>query len=211
MATTKSRTTTKKTTTAPKTEIVKEEIAAEEVAQPAEEAIVEEAPQVKEKVIQKKEAKKEINYADVDPNQTVMVINGFNGRLVYKSKRTGERFIWNEMGDEQEMDIRELRNAKNSAKGFFIKNWFMFGEDDQWVIDYLAMGQYYKNSIPIDGYDQILMSNAKIIESKLANIPDGQKASLAGRAAALIKSGDIDSNKAIAALENIFGVELVER
>lgn len=194
MATTKTRTTTKKTTTTPEEELVKEKI-----------EVIEEAPASKK--VEKVQAAKE----EVDPNQTVFVINGFNGRLVYKSKRTGERFVWANMGDEQEMELKELRNAKNSAKGFFINNWFMFGKNDQWVIDYLALGQYYKNSIPIDDYDSILTSNYKIIESKLANIPEGQKASLASRARTLIADGDIDSNKAIATLEEILGVELVER
>ena len=194
MATTRTKTTTNKTTTTPNEEI----------------AVEEKSPVVKEPA-QKKPEKKEVSYAEVDPNQTVMVINGFNGKLIYKSKRTGEKFVWNEMGDEQEMEIKELRNAKNSSKGFFIKNWFMFGKDDQWVIDYLTLGQYYANSIQIDDYDEILKSNAKIIESRLANIPAGQKASLASRAAALIESGEIDSNKAIAALESVLDAELVKR
>ena len=202
MATSKTKTT--KPTTAPK-----EEAAVEENIP----VIQEDAPVADDEkvVVKKKEEKKEIDYSKVDPNQTVMVINGFNGRLIYKSKKTGEKFVWNEMGAEQEMEIKELRNAKNSSKGFFIKNWFMFGKEDQWVIDYLALGQYYADSIPIDDYDKILTANAKIIESRLANVPDGQKASLANRAAALIKNGDIDSNRAIMALENVLGVELVER
>ena len=35
---------------------------------------------------------------DIDPNQIVTVRNGFQGRLVYKSKRTGERFVWDSFG-----------------------------------------------------------------------------------------------------------------
>lgn len=194
MATSKTRTTTKKTTAVPPAEPVEENI-----------EVVTEQPAPKR--VEKKEPAK----AEIDPNQTVYVINGFNGRLVYKSKRTGERFVWENMGDEQEMELKELRNAKNSSKGFFINNWFMFGKDDQWVIDYLALSQYYRDSIPIDDYDKILMSNYKIIESKLASIPSGQKASLASRARTLIANGDIDSNKSIATLEEVLGAELVER
>ena len=193
MATTKSRTTTtKKTTTA-----------AKEVALEVEEPVVEE-PIIEDKPI-KKQTK------DVDVNDTIMVVNGFNGRLVYKSKRTGEKFVWSNLGDEQEMEIRELRNAKNSAKGFFIKNWFMFKKEDQWIIDYLTLGKYYSNSINIDDYDKILMSSANIINSKLANVPEGQKESLANRARTLIQNGDIDSNRSIAALESVLGAVLVER
>lgn len=201
MATTKTRTTTKKTETAPANAEAELEIA-EEVSAEQQEAEIE---QPKKKKTEKK------SYSEVDPNQTILVINGFPGRLVYKSKRTGERFIWSSMGDEQEMELKELRNAKNAAKGFFTKNWFMFGKDDQWVIDYLALGRYYKNTIDIDDIDNVLKSNYKIIESRLANVPNGQKATLANRARQLIANREIDSNRSIAKLEEMLGVELVER
>ena len=74
---------------------------------------------------------------DIDASQFVTVRNGFQGKLVYVSKRTGETFIWEEFGSEQEMELRELRNAKNSYKTFFVNNWFMFDED--WIVDYLGV------------------------------------------------------------------------
>ena len=46
----------------------------------------------------------------------VTVRNGFQGRLVYKSKRTGERFVWDSFGAEQDMEMSELRNARELNK-----------------------------------------------------------------------------------------------
>ena len=100
-----------------------------------------------------KTSNKSIIPKDVDPSQYVTVRNGFQGKLIYRSKKTGEVFIWDEFGSEQEMELRELRNAKNSSKKFFINNWFMFDED--WIIDYLGMRQYYKDALPIDHFDDI--------------------------------------------------------
>ena len=57
---------------------------------------------------------------DVDPNQLIPVYNGFQGTLVYKSPRTRETFVWDSFGDVQEMELKELRNAKSAAKKFFI-------------------------------------------------------------------------------------------
>ena len=65
---------------------------------------------------------------ELDPNMYVTVKNGFNGTLVYKSKKTGERFIWNAFGDEQEMELSELKSARNSSKAFFVNNWFLFDD-----------------------------------------------------------------------------------
>lgn len=146
---------------------------------------------------------------EIDLHQTVVVRNGFQGTLVYQSTRTGETFIWREFGDEQDMELGELRNARNSHKNFFINNWFMF--DEPWVIDYLGMAQYYKLAISIDDLDNIFLLPPDELEVAISALPDGQKSSVAYRASNLIADGTIDSNKTITTLENVLGVNLVER
>lgn len=53
---------------------------------------------------------------DIDLNQLIVVRNGYQGRLVYKSNRTHEKFVWPEFGSEQMIELKELRNAKNTFK-----------------------------------------------------------------------------------------------
>lgn len=146
---------------------------------------------------------------DIDPEQYVTVRNGFQGRLVYVSKHTGERFVWDQFGSEQEMELRELKNAKNSYKKFFENNWFMFDED--WIVDYLGVQRFYRNAVRIEDFDEIFQKDAKTISEIISDMSDGQKKSVAYRARVLIADGAIDSNKAITALEESLGVELVER
>lgn len=146
---------------------------------------------------------------DIDPEQYVTVRNGFQGRLVYVSKHTGERFVWDQFGAEQEMELRELKNAKNSYKKFFENNWFMFDED--WIVDYLGVQRFYRNAVRIEDFDEIFQKDAKTIYEIISDMSNGQKKSVAYRARVLIADGAIDSNKAITALEESLGVELVER
>lgn len=148
---------------------------------------------------------------EVDLNQLIVVRNGFQGRLTYTNPRSGETFVWPEFGDEQMIELRELRNAKNTYKKFFISNWFMFDEDNAWVIDYLGVAQYYKNALTVDGFDDLFSKSAAEIEATIALLSAGQKKSVAYRAKQLIADGSIDSNRAIAALERSLGIELVER
>ena len=145
----------------------------------------------------------------VDPHQYITVKNGFQGKLVYKSQRTGEKFVWENFGDEQEIELIELKNAKNASKKFFINNWFVF--EDPWVIEYLGVKQFYKNSLGLDDFDKVFSLSPIEIRETIAKLSAGQKRSLAYRAKELIGSGEIDSNKAIAALEESLGIELVER
>lgn len=170
-----------------------------EINEVIEEKLVEDVVEVKESI------------KEVDPAQYVTVLNGFQGKLTYKSSRTGEKFKWEEFGDEQEIELRELRNAKNSNKKYFEKNWFMFNNEFSWVIDYLGVGQYYKNAISVEDFDDIFTKNPKEIKRVVENLSDGQKKAVIYRAKALIDEGEIDSLKTIDALEDIFGIKLTEK
>ena len=146
---------------------------------------------------------------DLDPNMYVTVKNGFNGTLVYKSKKTGERFIWQAFGDEQEMELSELKSAKNSNKAFFINNWFLF--DDPEIVEWLGMSQYYKHALNSKSFDKLFEQSPEQIEKAVTALSAGQKKSVAFRAKQLIADGKIDSIKVINALEHSLSVELIER
>lgn len=157
------------------------------------------------------EVRKPIVAKDIDLSQLIVVRNGYQGRLVYKSPRTHEKFVWPEFGTEQMIELMELRNAKNTYKKYFINNWFMFDDEYAWVIDYLGMSQYYKHALKVDEFDDIFAKSPPEIEKIVTKLSAGQKNSLSYRARQLIAEGGIDSNRAIAALENSLGIELVER
>lgn len=148
---------------------------------------------------------------DIDPNQIIIVRNGHQGKLIYESPRTHERFKWESFGDEQEMELREIRNAKSSAKKFFINNWFMFDEEYAWVIDYLGLKQYYKNAISLEDFDEIFQKKPDEIKNIVSKLSQGQKKSVAYRARHLIANEEIDSHKVISALEKALNVDLIEK
>lgn len=147
---------------------------------------------------------------DIDMNQLITVKNGFQGRLVYVSPRTKERFVWDQFGDEQEIELRELRNAKSSSKKFFSNNWFMFDDEFAWVIDYLGVKQFYKNAIKLDEFDEVFKQTPAKIKDSISKLSPGQKESISYRARQLVMDGAIDSLKSIAAIEESLGIELIE-
>ena len=112
---------------------------------------------------------------------------------------------------EQMVELRELRNAKNTWKKYFINNWFMFDEEYAWVVDYLGMSQYYKYALRIDEFDSLFKMSADEIEKAVSNLSAGQKRSVSYRAKQLIASKEIDSLSAIEALERSLGIELIEK
>lgn len=146
---------------------------------------------------------------NLDPNMIVAVKNGFQGRLIYKSKRTNERFEWETFGDEQDMDLQELKNARNSSKAFFINNWFLI--DDPEVLDYLGVSQYYKYALNFKSFDNLFEKTPSEIKETIDRLSVGQRKSVAYRAKELIADGVIDSIKVINALEESLSTELIDR
>lgn len=161
-----------------------------------------------EKKVSEQQAKP-ISPKDIDLHQYITVRNGFQGKLVYVSQKTGEHFVWDSFGGEQEMELIELISAKNTSKKFFINNWFMFDED--WVIDYLGLRQYYKYAIKIEDFDDVFKLTPAEIKKTISALAKGQKKSVAYRAKQLIAKEEIDSRKVINALEEALGIELIER
>ena len=146
---------------------------------------------------------------NLDPNMIVTVKNGFQGLLVYKSRRTNEGFVWETFGDEQDMDLQELKNARNSSKTFFENNWFLI--DDPEVLEYLGVSQYYKYALNFDSFDGLFNKSPDEISDTISRLSTGQKKSVAYRAKELIANGSIDSIKVINALEESLSIELIDR
>ena len=147
---------------------------------------------------------------DVSPNDIVMVRNGFNGHLIYVSSKTGEKFTWDSFGDEVEMELRELRSAKGSQKGFFEKNWFMFDEEYSWVIPYLGLTKYYEHAVPIDDMENIFQLTSSEIKKVCSQMNEWQKHSLKYMAREKYSNGEIDSLKVVKALEDGLDISLSE-
>lgn len=156
------------------------------------------------------EEKKEYRVRQVlDPNTIVTVRNGFQGRLIYISKKTGEQFDWAAFGDEQDMELGELKSARNNSKKFFINNWFML--DDPEIIEYLGVQEYYKDAIPIDEFDDLFVKAPDEIIDIVSKLSKGQRKSVAYRARRLIANKQIDSLRVIDALEKSLNIELIEK
>lgn len=165
------------------------------------------APMLSEEATEEAKFKYKIKPA-LDSTMEVPVTNGFGGKLVYKSRKTGETIVWDEFGTEQYMELSELRNAKNSNKKFFMNNWFLF--DDPEVAQWLGVDQYYKNALRLEDFDGFFEKTPEEITATLNVMSKGQKKSIAFMARQMIANEEIDSIKAISALETGLGIELIE-
>ena len=162
-----------------------------------------------EPVVEK--AREKLVSKDVDIHEYIPVLSGVHGKLIYISPRTGERFVWEEFGEEQYIELQELKNAKSANKKFYERNWFMFNDEYSWVIDYLGVGAFYKNALSVDNFDDLFEKKPEEIAAIVKKLSKGQKSMVAYRARQLLSEDKIDSRRVIDALEKALDVELVER
>lgn len=148
---------------------------------------------------------------NVDLNMLITVKNGYHGTLVYVSPRTREQFIWNSFGDEQELELKELRSIKSTNKSFYENNYFMFDDEFSWVIKYLGLTKYYEHAIGMKGFDDLFTSTPAEIKSVVGKMSSGQKKSLVYCVREKIASGEIDSMKVVNALEDALGVNFTTK
>ena len=139
----------------------------------------------------------------------VQVTNGSAGRLIYKSPHSGEVFIWDEPGDTQDVQLRELKSAKSSSKKFFQNNWFMF--DDPNVIEYLGLQNFYKDTLDFYSIDTFFEKDVNDMKKVLGTIPAAQRETLKLMARQKVKLGEIDSLSTIGALEEMLDIKLIEQ
>jgi hypothetical protein len=142
-------------------------------------------------------------------NSLVAVKNGFMGKLVYVSPKTGEVFVWDAFGDERELEIGELKAAKAVAKGFFAKHWFIF--EDPEVMEFLGVGDYYKNHVEAE---TLLKMAPAEIEAACAKLTPEQRRTLSRRVWVLCNGEnavELDSIRTLNALEAALGMTLRER
>lgn len=166
-------------------------------------------PDVADSNVKARKSNKTYKAKSFDPNQYVTVRNGFQGRLVYTSRKTGERYIWDHFGEEQDMEISELKSARNAHKKFFVENWFMF--DDPAVVEYLGLNQYYKDALRIEEFEHLFDFPISDMKAKVSKLSNGQKKSVIYLAKKRIDDGTIDSRQKIAALEEVLGTDLIEQ
>ena len=115
---------------------------------------------------------------------------------------------WDDFGDVQEMEYRELVSMRGNQRRFFEENWILI--DDPAVIKKLGVERYYKNSLTSDDFEDVFTMSADDIKEIVPTLPGGTKDAIASEAKKKIESGELDSRSAIKALEDSLDVELEE-
>ncbi len=140
-------------------------------------------------------------------DEMVYVRNLTGGKLVYIG-RNGYYVEWQEFGEEQPVEMRELYNMKGTDRRFFTENWI---EVDLAVLRDLHMDSFYKDAISYDEIEDIKNGKVDKLIAKMKKAQPIIKNSIGVRIMNMIESGELSNINTIKKLEEAVGCELFQR
>ena len=173
----------KKTAAKPKVEKVEQEQAAQET---------------------KKTVRRKIS--DIDRSELVPCRSLVEGLLVYKSARTGMRYVWEEFGSVEFIEYGELVTMRSSSPRFLRDCWIAVEDED--VAEALGLAKEYASASEVMDLDSFFDKKASELEEVVPNLPKGIKDTIATKARKMVEDGSLDSRNKIRVLEEGLNVEL---
>lgn len=139
---------------------------------------------------------------------SVLIRNGYHGTLVIGLPKSGYTLKMQNFGDEDYVEIADLKTLRNSHPKFFKNNWILFDDPD--VIDYLHINEFYKNTLNVEEIDDLFDLPTEELKSAVSKLSSGQKKTVMYAALEKIEDRTLDSRSKIQALEEVLGCSLVE-
>lgn len=141
-----------------------------------------------------------------DRNRQVVVRSCIEGRVIYKSKRSGVTYKWLEKGAYEVLTVEELLNMESQSHKFLHSPWLMVDDED--IIEAFNLGELYDLLAKVEDIDSFIrmpLSEQKVIYNQL---PKASKNQVYNHIYNKIESGEIDSRAKIRELEELVGMEL---
>lgn len=160
--------------------------------------------QVKQQETSKPKATKATLFQD--RNRQVVVRSCIEGRVIYKSKRSGMTYKWLEKGAYEILTIDELLNMESQSHKFLHSPWLMVDDED--IIEAFNLAELYDLVAKVEDIDSFInmsLGEQKQIYNKL---PKSLQNQVYNHIYNKVESGEIDSRAKIRELEELVQMEL---
>ena len=142
---------------------------------------------------------------NIDHNDLIECLST-QSNLIYISKRTNEKFEWENLDDALSLTMGELIAMKSGQSRFLSEGWLIVNDSE--AIEYLGLEKVYGNMFDIDDMDSFFKLDLDEMKRILSNIPRGFKGTIAYYAREKIQNGELDSRNKVALLEEMLDVDL---
>ena len=141
-----------------------------------------------------------------DRTREIPVRSCINGRVIYKSKKTGVTYKWLEKGAYEILTIDELLNMESQSQKFLHSSWLMV--DDEEVIEAFNLQELYDLVAKVEDIDSFINMSLGEQQKIYNKLPKTLQNQVYNHICFKVDSGEIDSRAKIRQLEELVGMEL---
>ncbi|MBD8839482.1 hypothetical protein IFU39_16845 [Paenibacillus sp. CFBP 13594] len=136
----------------------------------------------------------------LDESLLVPIVSRVKGGLTYKSSRTHQIYRFDEFGDEQVMELSELRTMLSSQRSFLQRGWLEILDEE--IVQYLNIEKFQTNIITDDDIEILFMSTPDEVKEVLNVATTNTKRVVFGFAREKYINGELTNIHLIKAIED---------
>lgn len=141
-----------------------------------------------------------------DRTREIPVRSCINGRVIYKSKKTGVTYKWLEKGTYEILAIDELLNMESQSQKFLHSPWLMV--DDTEVIEAFNLQGLYDLVAKVEDIDSFVDMSLGEQQKIYNKLPKTLQNQVYNHIYNKVETGEIDSKSKIRELEELVQMEL---
>lgn len=169
--------------------------------------------EVKETVVQEQEetksAKAEVEFKNSDAIETKSV---FAGSVTLVGRRTGNIYVWENLGDYQDVEYQDLLAEIRNRYSKYIYEPLILIENEDVIAKFPKLEELYSEMMDVDELtNAILDEEVDDLRDILVSLPTGLKDSVKSIVATLMQEGDLYDVRKIRLVDDLFGTALLEQ
>ena len=149
-----------------------------------------------------------VSPSSVLKDNTKVIVKSLVPSVYYTCLKTMDSFMWEEVGDEQEMTYMQIKTMKVKYPRYFTEKWLLICNDE--ILKKLNLISIFATKVTNEDMKKFYGSDVKAVENLLVSLNDNAKIELSKKIINDVKKGKIVNIKIIRLLEKYLDIQLME-
>lgn len=162
-----------------------------------------------EVVVEKPKKKAKVSLKDIrDEEVTVQRVVGGIGSVKFIDGKTGDEYLWSEIGDTEIVTVEVLKRMSSKSSMFLKTPWLKIIDNDD-VVDALGLKSLYEALELVEDVDRVMNMSDSEIRNLISKLSQGYKETMAINLQTKINLGELTNITTIRKFERLLEKEFV--
>lgn len=160
-------------------------------------------------VVEKPKKKAKVSLKDIrDEEVTVQRVVGGIGSVKFIDGKTGDEYLWSEIGDTEIVTVEVLKRMSSKSSMFLKTPWLKIIDNDD-VVDALGLKSLYEALELVEDVDRVMNMSDSEIHNLISKLSQGYKETMAINLQTKINLGELTNITTIRKFEKLLEKEFV--